>query len=237
RRSGWVHHTRAGSVRSLPHRRAARQGGTVPVERPGSHRPPVAVRASATIRRPAGRPRRATPARSTGSPARAAPSRPDRQRPGGHVTHTTPARRARLDNGGRAPWHPLAREAFDRALDDGWADPRRLHAEGRRAAALLDGAREAVGAALGARTEEVVFTANHTTSLHTGVAALAAGRSRVGSTVVVSAVERAALLHAAHHGGLERDVVGVDRAGRVDPARMADAVARPGVALAALQHA
>ncbi|WP_354051516.1 aminotransferase class V-fold PLP-dependent enzyme [Cellulosimicrobium sp. 4261] len=142
-----------------------------------------------------------------------------------------------LDNGGHAPWHPLAREAFDRALDDGWADPRRLHAEGRRAAALLDGAREAVAAALGARTEEVVFTANHTVSLHTAVAALAGARHRAGRRVVVGAVERAAVLHAAEHGGLEREVVGVGGSGRVDAARMADAVGRPGVALAALQAA
>ncbi|WP_426308866.1 cysteine desulfurase family protein [Cellulosimicrobium sp. E-16] len=153
------------------------------------------------------------------------------------MTHTTPDHRVRLDNGGRAPWHPLAREAFDRALDDGWADPRRLHAEGRRAAALLDGAREAVAAALGARTEEVHLTPTHTASLHTAVAALAGGRARVGRRVVVGAVERAAVLHAAEHGGLEREVVGVDRAGRVDADAMSDAVARPGVALAALQLA
>ncbi|WP_086151533.1 MULTISPECIES: cysteine desulfurase family protein [Cellulosimicrobium] len=153
------------------------------------------------------------------------------------MTHTTPDRRVLLDNGGHAPWHPLAREAFDRALDDGWADPRRLHAEGRRAAALLDGAREAVAAALGARTEEVVFTANHTASLHTAVAALAGARHRTGRRVVVGAVERAAVLHAAEHGGLEREVVGVDGSGRVDAAEMTDAVGRPGVALAALQAA
>ncbi|WP_171468024.1 cysteine desulfurase family protein [Cellulosimicrobium sp. 72-3] len=153
------------------------------------------------------------------------------------MTHTTPDRRVLLDNGGHAPWHPLAREAFDRALDDGWADPRRLHAEGRRAAALLDGAREAVAAALGARTEEVVFTANHTASLHTAVAALAGARHRAGRRVVVGAVERAAVLHAAEHGGLEREVVGVDGSGRVDAAEMTDAVGRPGVALAALQAA
>lgn len=153
------------------------------------------------------------------------------------MTHTTPDQRVLLDNGGHAPWHPLAREAFDRALDDGWADPRRLHAEGRRAAALLDGAREAVAGALGARTEEVVFTANHTVSLHTAVAALAGARHRAGRRVVVGAVERAAVLHAAEHGGLEREAVGVDGSGRVDAAAMADAVGRPGVALAALQAA
>ncbi len=152
------------------------------------------------------------------------------------MTHTTRPR-VLLDNGGRAPWHPLARQAFEQALDDGWADPRRLHAEGRRAATLLAGAREAVAGALGARTEEVVFTPSHTASLHTAVAAVSSGRRRTGTRVVVGAVERAALLHAAGHGGLEAHVVGVDRSGRVDGTAMSAAVARAGTALAALQHA
>nr|WP_253837591.1 aminotransferase class V-fold PLP-dependent enzyme [Promicromonospora thailandica] len=145
-----------------------------------------------------------------------------------------------LDNGGRAPWHPLARQAFEQALADGWADPRRLHAEGRRAARLLDASREAVAAVLGARTQEVWFTPSHTASLHTAVASAAAARRRAGTTVVASAVERAAVLHAAEHvAGPEAGphLVPVDRLGRVDAAAMADAVRGPGVALAALQHA
>src|SRR5918998_708950 len=113
------------------------------------------------------------------------------------ATDSAPARRTHLDNGGRAPWHPLARQAFLQALDDGWADPRRLHAEGRRAAVLLDGAREAIAHALGARTPEVHFTHSHTAALHAGVLATAAGRRRAGADVVVGAVERAAVLHAA----------------------------------------
>ncbi|MGW6006920.1 cysteine desulfurase family protein [Oerskovia enterophila] len=110
---------------------------------------------------------------------------------------TTPPRRVYLDNGGRALLHPLARTAFDQALDDGWADPRRLHAEARRAAVLLDGAREAVAAGLGARTEEIHFSSSHTASLHAAVGAVALGRRRAGPGIVVSAVERAAVLHAA----------------------------------------
>ncbi|MBL0886599.1 cysteine desulfurase family protein [Myceligenerans indicum] len=145
-------------------------------------------------------------------------------------------RRVHLDNGGRAPWHPLAREAFLQALDDGWADPRRLHAEGRRAARLLDGAREAVAAVLGARTEEVRFTHSHTAALHRAVQAGAAGRRRAGSGIVVGASERAAVLHAADAAG-ERVTVGVDRFGRADADAFGAALARPGVALAALQHA
>ncbi|WP_402464750.1 cysteine desulfurase family protein [Isoptericola aurantiacus] len=161
------------------------------------------------------------------------------------MTDTTSPRRPRpdrayLDNGGGARWHPLARTAFLQAIDDGWADPRRLHTEGRRAAALLDGAREGVASVLGARTEEIRFTPSHTASLHGAVAQVARARRRHGSDVVVGAVERAALLHAAEHvtapHGGARTVVPVDRVGRVD-ADAFDAALTDGVGLAALQHA
>lgn len=178
-----------------------------------------------------------------------------------HATPADPARsttpgRVYLDNGGRAPWHPLARQAFEQSLADGWADPRRLHAEGRRAARLLDAAREAIAAVLGARTQEVHLTPGHTASLHAAVASAAAARRRAGSTVVVGAVERAAVLHAARLAGGGSGGAGgaagpagssgtgeapgpvpVDRFGRVDAEAMAAAVRAPGVALAALQHA
>ena len=152
-----------------------------------------------------------------------------------HATPGTPDR-VHLDNGGRAPWHPLARQAFEQALADGWADPRRLHAEGRRAARLLDGAREAIAEVLGARTQEVHLTPSHTASLHAAVASVSAARRRAGGTVVASAVERAAVLQAAGPAG-ELVTVPVDRAGRVDTDAMVAAVRAPGVALAALQHA
>lgn len=152
---------------------------------------------------------------------------------------TTP--RVVLDAGGQAPVLPAAREAFLAALDEGWADPRRLHSEGRRARALLDGAREALAAAVGARTDEVDLAPSHTAALHTAVSTVALGRRRVGAHVVVSAVERAAVLHAADFAAARGDglrvMVPVDRTGRVDDEVFAEAVARPGVALAALQHA
>jgi cysteine desulfurase len=163
-------------------------------------------------------------------------------------------RRVVLDAAGRAPVLPAAREAFLAALDEGWADPRRLHTEGRRARALLDGAREAVAALVGARTEEVDWAPSHTAALHGAVLTVARGRRRVGGLVVVPEVERMAVLDAAAaapgvagagvagagvagaaDGG--RVLVPVDREGRVDLAAFGQAVARPGVALAAVQHA
>jgi cysteine desulfurase len=160
-------------------------------------------------------------------------------------------RRVVLDAAGRAPVLPAAREAFLAALDEGWADPRRLHTEGRRARALLDGAREAVAALVGARTEEVDWAPSHTAALHGAVLTVARGRRRVGGLVVVPEVERMAVLDAAAaargvagagaagagaaDGG--RVLVPVDRDGRVDLPVFGEAVARPGVALAAVQHA
>lgn len=146
-----------------------------------------------------------------------------------------------LDAGGRAPLLPAARDAFVAALDQGWADPRRLHAEGRRARMLLDGAREAIAGVLGVRTQDVDLAGSHVTALHGAIGQVARARRRVGADVVVSAVERAATLHAAEHaartGEGTRHVIGVDRLGRVDSDEFEAAVNQDDVALAVLQHA
>ncbi len=156
-------------------------------------------------------------------------------------------RRVYLDAAATAPVHPAAREALLAALDDGWADPRRLHQEGRRARMLLDGARQAIAAELGARTEEVSFTGSHAEAVHAAVLGTLRARRRTGSRVVLSAVEHSAVLHAAGHGG-DPVIVGVDRLGRVNAGRFTALLAgtrsdtpgpdgAPDVALAALQSA
>lgn len=152
------------------------------------------------------------------------------------------SQRTYLDAGGRAPLHPTARAALEAATAEGWADPRRLHTEGRRARLLLDGARESIAAGLGARTEEIAFAPSLTLALHHAVLGVAAGRRRIGGTIVASGVERAAILQAARfaadsHPGGRVETVGVDALGRVDTPAMTAALAAPGVALAALQHA
>jgi cysteine desulfurase len=142
-----------------------------------------------------------------------------------------------LDADGHAPLHPAAREALDAALDEGWADPRRLHTEARRAGLLLAGAREAFAEVIGCRTEEVHLAPNHTVSLHTAVHVVARGRRRTGDGVVLSAVERSALHAASRHvASAGPVVVPVDGLARVDVDRWSEAVALPGVAVAALQH-
>lgn len=144
--------------------------------------------------------------------------------------------RAYLDAAVVAPLHPAARDAYHAALDEGWADPRRLHREGRRARQLLDGSRQAIAACLGARTQEITFTAGHTRAVHAAVTGVLAARHRIGRRVVASAVEHSAVLAAGSHSG-ELMTVGVDRSGRVDPDAFRTAVVDQPTALACLQVA
>ncbi|MFE9931641.1 cysteine desulfurase/sulfurtransferase TusA family protein [Streptomyces sp. NPDC005533] len=144
-----------------------------------------------------------------------------------------------FDSASAAPLHPVARQALQASLDEGWADPARLYREGRRARLLLDAAREAAAEAVGCRPDELVFTPSGTHAVHTGVAGALAGRRRVGGHLVVSAVEHSSVLHAAAaheaHGGTLTEVP-VDRYGAVTAAGYADALL-PTTALACLQSA
>lgn len=158
-----------------------------------------------------------------------------------------------FDAASAEPLHPAARETLAEGLAAGWADPARLHREGRRAAVLLDEARERAAAALGCRADEVSFTPSGTQAAQFAVLGTAQARTwarRGPPHLVVSAVEHSSVLNAAARlegAGAQVSVTGVDAAGRVDPAefaaslRPASARSAPrggtGTALACLQSA
>ena len=141
-----------------------------------------------------------------------------------------------LDSASSEPLHPAARETLLAALDQGYADPRRLHGAARSARLLLDNAREVVASCLAVRPDEVTFTSSGTEAVHRGLLGLHRGRARSGSTLVHSAVEHSAVLHAAAWAGAEQRPVPVDRLGRVSPDEVARAAAGP-VSVVALQSA
>jgi cysteine desulfurase len=136
-----------------------------------------------------------------------------------------------LDAASGLPLHPAAREALLAALEDGWADPAKLYGAGRRARLLLDGAREAVATELGARPDEVTFTASGTTAAHLGVLGVLRGRR---AHVLHSSVEHSCVLHAVAAAEVEATAVPVDRLGRVD---VQGYEVRPDTALACLLSA
>lgn len=126
--------------------------------------------------------------------------------------------------------HPAARETLLAALEEGWADPRRLYAEARVARGLLDEAREIVAAGLGLRPPELSFVPGGW-SLPTALAGLLHARRRVGGTVLASAVEQEPVL------ARGATVVPVDSLGRVEPGPWSAAMGSQGVAAAVLQSA
>ncbi|MFD4612020.1 cysteine desulfurase/sulfurtransferase TusA family protein [Streptomyces sp. NPDC058440] len=146
---------------------------------------------------------------------------------------------AYFDAASSAPLHPVARQALLAALDEGWADPARLHREGRRARLLLDASREAAAEAVGCRADELTFTSSGTRAVHSGIAGALAGRRRVGRHLIVSEVEHSSVLHSAEAheadgGSVTR--VPVDRRGRVAVGSY-EAALREDTALACLQSA
>ncbi|MFJ1970832.1 cysteine desulfurase/sulfurtransferase TusA family protein [Streptomyces sp. NPDC087903] len=144
-----------------------------------------------------------------------------------------------FDAASAAPLHPVARQALQASLDEGWADPARLYREGRRARLLLDAAREATAEAVGCRPDELVFTSSGTRAVHSGIAGALAGRRRVGRHLIVSAVEHSSVLHSAEvfeaAGGSVSEVP-VLRTGAVTAESYENAL-RADTALACLQSA
>jgi cysteine desulfurase len=138
------------------------------------------------------------------------------------------------------PLHPVAVQALNAALEDGWADPSRLTGPGRRSAVLLEAAREAAAAELGVRPDELTFTPSGSHALQQAVLGGLAGRRRAGNRLVHSAVEHSTVFKAADwhlaRGG-QVQVVPVDGLGRVDAAGFAAAAGAPGTAVAVLQAA
>ncbi|MCB2413824.1 aminotransferase class V-fold PLP-dependent enzyme [Demequina sp. TTPB684] len=145
--------------------------------------------------------------------------------------------RVYLDSGGSAPLSRRVTDALRAGFADGWANPARLSAESRRARSLVDGSREAIADALGARPELVHFTSSPHDAFArclAGVHAARRGRGRI----VVSAIERDALVNAATFVAPHAvDTVPVDSAGHVSIDALTLALQSQDVALAAVQHA
>ncbi|MGH3346654.1 MAG: aminotransferase class V-fold PLP-dependent enzyme, partial [Nocardioides sp.] len=147
----------------------------------------------------------------------------------------SPDARSDLDSASSEALHPAAREALLAALDQGYADPRRLHRPGRNARLLLDNARAVVAECLDVRPDEVSFTGSGTEAVHRGLLGLLRG-SRRGDRVTYPPVEHAAVRHAITWGG-EPVEVSVDEHGRCAATDLGQAASAPGVGLAALQSA
>jgi cysteine desulfurase len=127
-----------------------------------------------------------------------------------------------LDHAATTPVRPEVRAAMEPFYGPQFGNPSSAHRWGRAARAALDEARERLGAVMGARADEVVFTSGGTEA--DNLAVLGAWRARRGDArraVVSTPVEHKAVLaavaHAAAEGAAER-LLRIDGDGVVDPA-------------------
>jgi cysteine desulfurase len=131
-----------------------------------------------------------------------------------------------LDYNATTPIDPRVAEAMRPFLTGGYGNPSSTHAEGRKAKAALERAREQVAGCLGCRPSEVVLTSGGSESNNLAIRGLVEARG--GGHVITSAVEHPAVLEVVLaleiEGRINLSIVEVDRFGRVDPEAVAAAL-------------
>jgi cysteine desulfurase len=137
-----------------------------------------------------------------------------------------------LDHNASTPVIPAAREAVLRALEI-FGNPSSHHAPGRAARAIVEKAREAVAASIGARPPEIVFTSGGTEAAALGIAGLA--RAAGVRRAVTSPVEHRAVLEAAAR--FEVVLARPDPSGRTSPEALREALGSAGGAIVAIASA
>lgn len=135
---------------------------------------------------------------------------------------SAPRRAVYLDHASTTPMRPAAVEALTAALAHA-GNPSSLHTAGRAARRTVEEARERLGAALGARPSEVVWTAGGTEADNLAVKGLFWARRTADARrrrLLVSAVEHHAVLDPAfwmaEHAGAELVLLPVDADGVVE---------------------
>ena len=134
-----------------------------------------------------------------------------------------------LDHIAATPLLPEVREAMRPYLEEAFGNPQSLHAAGREAQEAVEAARGDVAALVGARADEIYFTASGTEANNFALKGLALGQQAKGRHLVVSAIEHSSVLNsvkALERQGFSATLVPVDRDGRVDPADVAKALTK-----------
>jgi cysteine desulfurase len=142
-----------------------------------------------------------------------------------------------LDHAATAPLRREVADAMEAARADAF-NPSSIHAEGRRARARLDDARDRVAACLGVARKEVTFTGSGTESDNAAILGAVRAAGRKGH-VLATAIEHHAVLHALDElarEGHEVELLPVDGRGAIEPEAFARAL-RPSTILASVFYA
>jgi cysteine desulfurase len=145
-----------------------------------------------------------------------------------------------FDHNATTPLHPDASAAMTRVLAGDFGNPSSVHQYGQRAKAILDEARSAVAALIGAEPSEVVFTSGGTESDNFAIRGAAEALEPAGRRhLIATAIEHEAVLNtlkALAKRGWRTTLVPVDPSGIVSVDRIRDAIADD-TAIVSVMHA
>ncbi|HOA74562.1 MAG TPA: cysteine desulfurase NifS [Phycisphaerae bacterium] len=143
-----------------------------------------------------------------------------------------------LDNNATTALDPRVLEAMMPYLREQYANPSSIHYFGQQARHAVETAREQVAAAIGAKPRQIVFTGGGTEANALAIRGTLAARPDKRH-FVTTRIEHDSVLRLAEQlarEGYRVTYIGVDRAGRVDPAEF-EAAMSDDTALASIMHA
>lgn len=146
-----------------------------------------------------------------------------------------------LDHAATTPLDPAVLEAMQPYLSGHFGNPSSIHRAGRVALHALDEAREVVGAVLGARPREIIFTGSGSEADNLAIkgVALAQQQRGRGRHIITSTIEHHAVLHTIEYleqFGFAATRLPVDERGLISPADL-HAALRPDTVLVSLMYA
>ncbi len=144
-----------------------------------------------------------------------------------------------LDHNASTPVDDAVADAMLPYLTRHHGNPSSSHGFGRPLREAIDKARRQVAALLGASPDEIVFTSSGTEANNHVIKGVAHALRKRGNHIITSAVEHPAVFNPCRFlesVGYEVSYVGVDSAGRVDPAEVAGEV-RGTTILVSIMHA
>lgn len=123
--------------------------------------------------------------------------------------------RVYLDWNATAPLRPQVREAMAAAFDC-FGNPSSIHGEGRAARHVVEDARAAVAALVGARPADVVFTSGGTEANELALSPRTTADGRPCDRLLMSAVEHPSVLTGGRFDAQDQELIPVDGNGVVD---------------------
>ncbi len=145
-----------------------------------------------------------------------------------------------LDHAAAAPLDPRVFAAMRPFLEETHGNPSSFHTVGKRAKDAVDAARVSIAKILGARPDEVLFTAGGTEADNLAVLGYARANAEHGKHIVTTAVEHQAILESANHlekkEGFEVTYLAPDAFGRVTAEQVVAAL-RPDTILVSVMYA